>query len=110
MPDLTTSFSALSDATRLAIVEQLMDEGERTAGDLVSQAGMTGPAVSRHLKILRNAGLVRQRAEGTKRLYSVCPEGLRVIADWTISRRAFWENSLDRLEAAIAEETGGANG
>ncbi|MFD3191609.1 ArsR/SmtB family transcription factor [Sedimentitalea sp. HM32M-2] len=110
MNALCSTFSALSDATRLAIVEQLMDQGECSAGDLVARAAMTGPAVSRHLKVLRQAGLVTQRARGTQRLYSVRPEGLRAIADWTLSRRTFWETSLDRLDAAIRREKEECNG
>lgn len=107
MNTLNAAFSALSDSTRLQIVEQLMDHGETPAGELVAGFGMTAPAISRHLKVLRNAGLVSIRADGTKRYYSVRGEGLRAIADWTLSRRAFWEVSLDRLEAAILldEET-----
>lgn len=62
------------------------------------------PPISRHLKVLREAGLVSQRAEGTRRLYSARPEGLRLIASWTRSRRAFWEGSLDRLETALTKE------
>ena len=104
MADLIKSFSALGDPTRLSIVEQLMQNGELPAGDLVAGSGMTAPAISRHLKILRQAGLVTQRADGTRRLYSVRGEGLRIIADWTISRRKIWESGLDRLDAAIAEE------
>lgn len=104
MKPLLKTFSALSDETRMAIVEQLMDHGELAAGDLVSGSGMTAPAVSRHLKVLREAGLISQRAEGTRRLYSARPESLRMIADWTQSRRSFWENSLARLEAALRDE------
>lgn len=104
MTPLLKSFSALSDETRLNIVEQLMDHGELPAGDLVRGSGISAPAISRHLKVLRDAGLVRQRAEGTRRLYSARPEGLQLIAQWTISRREFWESSLDRLEAAILQE------
>lgn len=110
MSALCTTFSALSDATRLAIVEQLMDQGECSAGDLVANAEMTGPAISRHLKVLRQAGLVSHRARGTRRLYSIRPEGLQAIADWTLSRRAFWETGLDRLEAAICREKENRNG
>ncbi|MBE1285455.1 MAG: metalloregulator ArsR/SmtB family transcription factor [Rhodobacteraceae bacterium] len=104
MSPLLKAFSALSDETRLSIVEQLMKRGELPAGDLVEGSGISAPAISRHLKVLRDAGLVRQRAEGTKRLYSPCPDGLQLIANWTISRREFWDTSLDRLEAAILEE------
>ncbi|MFT4959208.1 MAG: DNA-binding transcriptional ArsR family regulator [Paracoccaceae bacterium] len=102
MNTLTFAFSALSDSTRFGIVEHLMDHGETLAGELVAGTGMTAPAISRHLKVLRDAGLVTNRAVGTKRYYSVRPDGLRAIADWTLSRRAFWESSLDRLEAAIS--------
>lgn len=104
MTTLPKSFAALADETRLSIVEQLIAEGELPAGDLAPGAAISAPAISRHLKVLREAGLVRQRAEGTKRLYSARPEGLRMIAGWTQSRRAFWEGSLDRLEAALMEE------
>lgn len=104
MTALLKSFSALSDDVRFAIVEQLMAEGELPAGDLAPAAGISAPAISRHLKVLREAGLVHQRAEGTKRLYSVAPEGLRLIAEWTISKREFWEASLDRLGAAIERD------
>ncbi|TMV04954.1 winged helix-turn-helix transcriptional regulator [Ruegeria sediminis] len=104
MTDLLAAFSALSDPTRFSIVEQLMDEGELPAGDLIRGKGMSGAAISRHLKVLREAGLVRHRAKGTMRLYSVQPEGLRAIADWTISRRRFWETSLDRLGEALERE------
>ncbi|WP_108785077.1 ArsR/SmtB family transcription factor [Falsiruegeria mediterranea] len=104
MPDLVTAFSALSDSTRLGIVEQLMSEGELPAGDLIEGRGMSGAAISRHLKVLRQAGLIKQRANGPQRLYSIQPDGLRAIADWTISKREFWETSLDRLEAAILED------
>lgn len=103
MNTLTSAFSALSDSTRFAIIEQLMDHGETPVGDLVASSNMTAPAISRHLKVLRDAGLVSIRAVGTKRYYSVRSDGLRAIADWTLSRRAFWEASLGRLETAILQ-------
>ncbi|MCL6284866.1 metalloregulator ArsR/SmtB family transcription factor [Ruegeria sp. 2012CJ41-6] len=104
MTTVIKAFSALSDQTRMSIVEQLMTEGELAAGDLIEGRGMSGAAISRHLKVLREAGLVRQRVQGTHRLYTVDGHGLRAIADWTISKRAFWEASLDRLDAAITLE------
>lgn len=97
-------FSALADGTRLALVERLMREGELSAGDLVSDAVISGPAVSRHLKVLRAAGIVQQRAEGARRFYAVRPEALRAISDWTIDHRAFWQGGLDRLEVMLAQE------
>ncbi|MEO0372445.1 MAG: metalloregulator ArsR/SmtB family transcription factor [Pseudomonadota bacterium] len=102
MTNLILKFSALSDATRLSVVERLMADGELPAGALVAQADMSAPAMSRHLKVLREAGLIHQRVEGTKRLYSVRPEAMRAIADWTMDHRQFWDASLDRLEAHLA--------
>lgn len=104
MSSVLKAFSALSDQTRMSIVEQLMSDGELSAGDLIEGRGMSGAAISRHLKVLREAGLIRQRVRGTHRLYSVDGQGLQAIADWTISKRAFWEASLDRLETAIFQE------
>ncbi len=104
MNTLLTAFSALSDATRFSIVEQLMQDGELPAGDLIEGRGMSGAAISRHLKVLREAGLVQQRVHGTQRMYSIRAEGLRAVAEWTISNRQFWESSLDRLGDAIEKE------
>ena len=85
---------------------RLMAEGELSAGAIVKDAKMSAPAVSRHLKVLREAGLIRQRVDGTKRYYSVRSEALKVIADWTMDHRAFWEAGLDRLETHLALEDG----
>lgn len=104
MTILTEAFSALADDTRLALVERLMREGELPAGDLVSNAAISGPAISRHLKVLRSAGVIRQRAEGTRRYYAVRPEALQAISSWTIDHRAFWETGLGRLETMLALE------
>ncbi len=81
-----------------------MQDGELRAGDLIEGRGMSGAAISRHLKVLREAGLVQQRVQGSQRMYSVQPEGLRAIAEWTISKRQFWESSLDRLNDLIERE------
>jgi len=102
MNQLTETFAALADDTRLNLVERLMREGELPAGDLVANFTISGPAISRHLKVLRKAGIIRQRAQGTRRYYTVRPEALRVISNWTIDHRAFWEAGLDRLEAMLS--------
>jgi DNA-binding transcriptional ArsR family regulator len=104
MSTLLTAFSALSDATRFSIVEQLMESGELPVGDLIDGKGMSGAAISRHLKVLREAGLVQQRVHGTQRMYSIQSDGLRAIAEWTISKRQFWEGSLDRLGDILERE------
>lgn len=106
MQNMARTFSALSDPTRLSVVEKLMQHGELPVADLVSDAGMSAPAVSRHLKVLREAGVVTQRAEGTRRFYRVSPESMQAIADWTAFHQRFWEASLDRLDAILAEEQG----
>ena len=104
MHSLTQTFAALADETRFALVERLLRHGELPAGDLVSQASISAPAESRHLKVLRDAGVIKRRAEGTKRYFSVRPEAMQAISGWTIDHRAFWEAGLDRLEAALASE------
>lgn len=79
-----------------------MAHGEQPAGNLTDMAGLSAPAVSRHLKVLRQAGLLAQRVQGTHRFYSVRPEAMKTISDWTIDHRAFWSGSLDRLDALLA--------
>lgn len=104
MTELPIRFAALGDPTRLAIVERLLGEGELSAGDLHKVAPVSAPAISRHLKILREAGLVTRRIDAQRRLYSVAPEAMRTIAAWTMNHREFWEASVDRLAAALDEE------
>jgi len=109
MTDLARTFSALGDPTRFAIVETLLADGEKSAGDLLSLAPISAPAISRHLKVLRNAGVVSQRVDRQKRIYSVNPEAVLAINAWVETHRKFWEASLDRLEHALALE-GSENG
>ncbi|SPH24065.1 Transcriptional repressor SdpR [Defluviimonas aquaemixtae] len=101
MPQLPALFAALSDETRFSIVERLLGKGEQSAGDLADVADITAPAISRHLKVLREAGIVTQRIDGQRRIYAVAPESLQAISSWVIAHRDFWEGSLNRLEAAI---------
>lgn len=104
MPDLPHLFQALADPTRFAIVERLLAEGELPVAQLRDGLTISAPAVSRHLNVLSDAGLLARRAQGQQRFYSVRPEAMRDISDWTISHRVFWQTSLDRLEAAILKE------
>ncbi len=101
---LYQTFSALGDPTRFAIVELLLANGELSAGDLQSAGDMSAPAISRHLKVLRQTGVIRQRADKQRRMYSVDPKSVQAIHAWVIDHRAFWEASLDRLEAALNAE------
>lgn len=105
MSSLISTFAALGDDTRFAIVERLLKEGELSAGDLQEGTSISAPAVSRHLKVLRSAGLINQRVDKQRRLYSARPEAVQSIGAWSMSYRDFWQNSLDRLEWAIAQES-----
>ena len=101
------TFAALGNPTRLAIVERLLREGELSAGAIVAQAPMSPPAVSHHFKILREAGIVTQRVDRQRRLYSVRPEAMGVIGAWSLTYREFWDKSLDRLEAVLSDLANG---
>lgn len=101
LPEL---FAALGDPTRFAIIERLLSEGEVAAGDLSARFAISAPAISRHLAVLHKAGLVQRRAERQRRLYAVSPDGMKVLATWTLSHREFWEASLTRLDALMALE------
>jgi DNA-binding transcriptional ArsR family regulator len=105
MHQISDTFAALGDATRFAIVERLLTLGELPAGALLDVANISAPAISRHLKVLREAGVVSQRVDKQRRLYSVRPVAVQAIGTWTMSHRAFWQGSLDRLEAALLNES-----
>lgn len=104
MHGISATFAALGDPTRFAIVERLLREGELSAGALLEVAPISPPAISRHLKVLRDAGILEQRVDAQRRLYSVRPEAVEAISAWTISHREFWQASLDRLEKALERE------
>lgn len=103
MNNLNATFSALGDKTRFAVVEQLLNFGECSVNELQTDTSISAPAFSRHLKVLRNAGLIQQRIDKQKRMYSVRPEAVRQIHTWVMDHQKFWEASLDRLEAALNE-------
>jgi DNA-binding transcriptional ArsR family regulator len=86
--------AALADPTRRRILE-LLTEGERSAGEIAAHFRMTRPGVSRHLRVLRESGLVQARPEGQRRLYSLDPAPLAELDDWLGRYRAFWTNRLD---------------
>ena len=94
------SLTALGDPTRRQIVE-LLGRGERASGDIAEQFDISAPAVSQHLKVLKEARLVRVRVEGQRRVYSLDPEGLQMIDAWLVEVRRFWAGSLDALEQAL---------
>ncbi|MCR6670837.1 helix-turn-helix transcriptional regulator [Devosia ginsengisoli] len=91
-------FRTLADPTRRAIFERLCREGEITVGALTAQAGVSQPVVSRHLGVLKQAGLVRDRHEGRQTHYSALPGALAPLVDWTSEMTGFWEGRFDDLE------------
>ncbi len=104
MTNLPQIFSALSDPTRFGIVERLLSDGELPVSQLRSGSSISAPAMSRHLNVLTEAGIVTRRAQAQQRFYSVRPEAIGAISAWTLDHRAFWEASLDQLEAELILE------
>ncbi|ESY26311.1 MULTISPECIES: metalloregulator ArsR/SmtB family transcription factor [unclassified Mesorhizobium] len=99
MPDAhDTLFRTLADPTRRAIFERLCRQGEQTVGALTAQSGVSQPAVSKHLGVLKLAGLVRDRHAGRQTHYSAQPEALGPLTDWTVQMTGFWEGRFDDLE------------
>jgi DNA-binding transcriptional ArsR family regulator len=91
-------FRALADPTRRALFERLMAEGELTVRALTDESGVSQPMVSKHLGVLKEAGLVCDRPEGRVVHYRAAPNSLKPLLDWTVQYRAFWNDHLDRLD------------
>ena len=91
-------FRTLADPTRRAIFERLCRDGDLTVGALTAQAGVSQPAVSKHLGVLKQAGLVRDRHQGRQTHYSARLDALAPLIDWTRQMAGFWENRFDDLE------------
>src|SRR5207237_10449756 len=89
--------TVFSDPTRRAIFERLCGEGEQTVGALTARAGVSQPAVSKHLGVLKQAGLVRDRPEGRQTHYRAQPGALAALIDWTSQMAGFWERRFDDL-------------
>ena len=100
MDVLSQTFSALADPTRRAILARLAD-GDATVGELAEPFEMSLPAVSRHLKVLTQAGLIERSTEAQWRRCALRGEGLRAAADWIEFYRRFWEAQFDRLDAFL---------
>src|SRR6202790_2061568 len=91
-------FKSLADPTRRAIFERLCRDGEQTVGALTARAGGSQPAVSKHLGVLKQAGLVRDRHEGRLTHYTAQLGALAPLVDWTSQMAGFWESRFDHLE------------
>jgi DNA-binding transcriptional ArsR family regulator len=100
-----TAVEALAQPTRRQILD-LLREGERPVGELVERLDMSQPAVSKHLRVLREVGLVGVRADAQRRLYRVRPEPLAELDAWLAPYRRLWTRSLDALERHLAERHG----
>jgi DNA-binding transcriptional ArsR family regulator len=94
-------FRTLADPTRRAIFERLCREGEQTVGALTAQAGVSQPAVSKHLGVLKQAGLVGHRQKGRQAHYRAQLGALAPLIDWTNQMTEFWDNRFDRLEELL---------
>jgi DNA-binding transcriptional ArsR family regulator len=98
-PDVV--FKMLADPTRRAIFERLVQDGEQTVRALTERAGVSQPAVSKHLRVLRLAGLVQHRPLGRSVHYRAEPNGLAPMIDWMSRYGIFWRDRFDRLEILL---------
>jgi DNA-binding transcriptional ArsR family regulator len=103
---MTTSaaIEVLAEPSRRRILD-LLREGERPVGGLVESLGMSQPAVSKHLRVLRDAGLVAVRVDGPRRVYRISPAPLAELDAWLAPYRKLWSASLDRLEAHLEDRS-----
>ncbi len=93
-------FSAIADPTRRDILD-LLREGERSAGEVAARYSVSRPAISRHLRVLREAGLVNERRDSRLRLYSLAPEPLRQVERWLDPYRTYWAARLHELKRVV---------
>jgi DNA-binding transcriptional ArsR family regulator len=100
---MATTFDVLAEASRRDILD-LLREGERSVGELVDHLALSQPGVSKHLRVLRDAGLVAVRPAGQRRLYELRAEPLAEIDAWLDPYRRFWSSRLDALERHLDEE------
>ena len=106
---LSTTFAALADPTRRAILARLT-KGPATVTELAAPFAMSGPAVSKHLRVLEHARLITRSREAQWRPCQLDAAPLREVADWTAEYRRFWEKSFDRLELYLGELQGKRSG
>lgn len=99
----TALFSALAEPHRLTIVELLRD-GPRPVGDIVSRLGLNQPQVSKHLRILADAGVVKAKPVAQKRIYEISPQSFEKLDEWIRTFRKLWSGRLDRLDELLKAE------
>ena len=98
----TDAFNAVAEPRRRRIID-LLAAGERPVNDLVAQLGVAQPQVSKHLRVLRQVGLVEARDDGRRRIYRLNGRSLKPIHDWVVAYERTWNERLDRLDAIVAE-------
>ena len=97
------TFQALADPTRRAVLD-LLRRGAQPAGQIASAFPVSRPAISKHLRLLRRAHLVREHREGRNRIYQLNPQPLRAVDSWIEQYRGFWAASLDKLKSFVESE------
>ena len=102
MDQLSDTFFALADPTRRAILSRL-SQGDAHVGELARPFGISGPAISKHLRVLERAGLIERQVDAQRRVCRVRGPALHAAHDWLLEYRRFWEESLDRLEDYLRE-------
>ena len=95
-----TAFQLMADPTRRRVLDELR-KGERSVGELVHRLEMSQPAVSKQLRVLRQAGLASARVDAQRRIYRLIPGGLREVDEWLAPFRAFWNERLDEMERTL---------
>ncbi len=98
-------FGALADPTRLAIVERLLRDGEKSAGDLAAPFAMSKPAISRHIRVLEESGLIEKRVKQQFRMCRIRPDALEIVGTWVDEQRRFWNASFGRLDDVLAKNS-----
>ena len=97
-------FSALSDPTRRKIIEMLASNGPMSASDICEQFKVSPPAISQHLKALREADLVQMEKQAQQRIYQLNPDGMHELEDWAKSLLQLWDQRFDALDALLERE------
>jgi DNA-binding transcriptional ArsR family regulator len=102
--NLDTTFRALADGTRRSLIHALSQGEDRSAGELGRAFRSAQPTISKHLKVLEEAGLVERNIEGRVHRFRLRREPLREAQDWIVRHQAFWEGAVDQLEALLSDE------
>ena len=97
------AFDAISDGTRREIVQLIAKRGELAASEISGEFDVSAPAISQHLKILREAGVLRMKKDAQRRLYSLNPSGMEEVSGWVLEVIEVWHKRMDKLDAHLAK-------